>query len=195
MTVGHNVSRRTVLGMIASQLANASIGEALAASAGGKQPNVVFVLVDDVGYGDFACNGNPVIKTPNLDKLHDESVRFREFHVSPTCSPTRAALMTGRYSNATGVWHTIHGRSILGPDNAPYTNPKPNRETTPGIAIAATKAQIMIRDVDLTKPVPAEAKFVEFVLDLPKGPAELRTAFYDAVMNERGAYYVYVERV
>jgi arylsulfatase A-like enzyme len=44
-----------------------------------------------------------VIKTPNLDKLHDESVRFREFHVSPTCSPTRAALMTGRYSNATGV--------------------------------------------------------------------------------------------
>jgi arylsulfatase A-like enzyme len=116
-TVGHNVSRRTVLGMIASQLANTSIGGALAASAGEKQPNVVFVLVDDVGYGDFACNGNPVIKTPNLDKLHDESVRFREFHVSPTCSPTRAALMTGRYSNATGVWHTIHGRSILGSDN------------------------------------------------------------------------------
>ena len=90
MTVGPLVSRRTVLGMIASQLAEASIGKALAASAGDqKQPNVVFVLVDDAGYGDFACNGNPVIKTPNLDKLHDESARFREFHVSPSCSPTR----------------------------------------------------------------------------------------------------------
>jgi arylsulfatase A-like enzyme len=118
MKGGSGVSRRTVLGLIASQVANAAVGKALAASAGEqKQPNVVFVLVDDAGYGDFACNGNPVIKTPNLDKLHDESARFREFHVSPTCSPTRAALMTGRYSNATGVWHTIHGRSILNSDN------------------------------------------------------------------------------
>jgi hypothetical protein len=66
---------------------------------------------------------------------------------------------------------------------------------TPGIAISATKAQIMIRDVDLTKPVTPEAKFVEFAIDLPKGPAELRTAFYDAVMSERGAYYVCVERL
>jgi hypothetical protein len=66
---------------------------------------------------------------------------------------------------------------------------------TPGAAIAATKAHIMIRDVDLTKPVPPEAKFVEFEFDLPQGPAELRTAFYDAVMNERGAYYVYLEKV
>jgi hypothetical protein len=48
---------------------------------------------------------------------------------------------------------------------------------------------------NLTKPVPPEAKFVEFEVDLPKGPAELRTAFYDGVLNERGAYYVYVERV
>jgi hypothetical protein len=53
----------------------------------------------------------------------------------------------------------------------------------------------MIRDVDLTKPVQPEAKFVDFEFDLPQGPAELRTAFYDAVMNERGAYYVYVERL
>lgn len=81
------------------------------------------------------------------------------------------------------------------PINAPYTNPKPNRETTPGAAIAATRANIMIRDVNLTKPVLPEAKFVEFEFDLPLGPAELRTAFYDAVMNERGAYYLYGERV
>jgi hypothetical protein len=81
------------------------------------------------------------------------------------------------------------------PINAPYTNPKPNRERTPGAAIAATTANIMIREVNLTKPVPREAKFVEFEFDLPQGPAELRTAFYDAVMNERGAYYVYVEKL
>ena len=70
-------------------------------------------MTDDQGYGDLACHGNPVIQTPNLDRLHAESVRLTDFHVSPTCSPTRASLMTGRYCNRTGVWHTIMGRSLL----------------------------------------------------------------------------------
>ncbi len=73
------------------------------------------MLLDDVGYGDFACLGNPYIKTPNIDGLHARSLRFTNFHVSPTCSPTRASLMTGRYCNAVGVWHTIMGRSLLSP--------------------------------------------------------------------------------
>ncbi|HPZ82539.1 MAG TPA: arylsulfatase [Thermogutta sp.] len=73
----------------------------------------MLVITDDQGYGDLACHGNPVIKTPNLDRLYQESVRLTDFHVDPTCSPTRAALMTGRYSCRTGVWHTIMGRSIL----------------------------------------------------------------------------------
>ena len=73
-------------------------------------------MTDDQGYGDLACHGNPVIKTPNLDALHARSVRFTNFHVSPTCAPTRSALMTGRYTNATGAWHTIMGRSLLHPD-------------------------------------------------------------------------------
>jgi arylsulfatase B len=77
---------------------------------------VVILITDDQGYGDLACHGNPVIRTPSLDALHARSVRFTNFHVSPTCAPTRAALMTGRYSNATGVWHTIMGRSLLAPD-------------------------------------------------------------------------------
>ena len=76
-------------------------------------PNVVFVITDDQGYGDLACHGNPVIKTPHLDKLHSESLRLTDYHVSPTCTPTRAALMTGRYTNRTGAWHTIMGRSLL----------------------------------------------------------------------------------
>ncbi|MGB2821551.1 MAG: arylsulfatase, partial [Phycisphaerae bacterium] len=81
-------------------------------SPGGK-PNVVLVITDDQGYGDLGCHGNEVIRTPNIDRLHGESVRLTNFHVGPTCAPTRAGLMTGRYCNCTGVWHTIAGRSLI----------------------------------------------------------------------------------
>jgi len=80
------------------------------------KPNVIIIITDDQGYGEIAAHGNTVIKTPHMDKLHSESVRLTNFHVDPTCSPTRAALMTGRYSTRTGVWHTINGRSLLNPD-------------------------------------------------------------------------------
>jgi arylsulfatase B len=73
----------------------------------------VFVLADDGGYGDLACHGNSYVQTPNLDTLREESTRFTDFHVSPCCSPSRAQLMTGRYPNRTGVWHTVLGRSLL----------------------------------------------------------------------------------
>jgi len=77
------------------------------------RPNVVLILTDDQGYGDMGAHGNPVIKTPNMDKLHAESIRLTDFHVDPTCSPTRSALLSGRYSTRTGVWHTINGRSMM----------------------------------------------------------------------------------
>lgn len=77
-------------------------------------PNVIIIMTDDQGYGDLGCHGNPAIKTPNLDRLHTESVRLTDFHVDPTCSPTRAALMTGRYSHRARVWHTVQGRNFLG---------------------------------------------------------------------------------
>lgn len=76
-------------------------------------PNVLLIMTDDQGFGDLGYHGNPVIRTPNLDRLAAESVRLTDFHVDPTCSPTRAALLTGRYSCRTGVWHTIMGRSLL----------------------------------------------------------------------------------
>ena len=76
-------------------------------------PNVVIILADDVGYGDLACHGNTVIKTPNLDSLYAKSSRFTNFHVGTTCSPTRAMLMTGKNNNKVGVWHTVNGREIL----------------------------------------------------------------------------------
>src|SRR3954467_6690056 len=77
------------------------------------RPNIIFVLSDDQGYGDFSVHGNPILKTPNLDRLHDESVRFTDFHVSPTCAPTRSALMTGRHEFKNGVTHTILERERL----------------------------------------------------------------------------------
>jgi len=81
-----------------------------------KRPNVILILVDDLGYGDLSCHGNPVVKTPNIDHLYHQSARLTNFHVDPTCSPTRASLLTGRYSSRAGVWHTIMGRSILPKD-------------------------------------------------------------------------------
>jgi arylsulfatase A-like enzyme len=80
-----------------------------------RRPNIIFVLTDDQGYGDLSCNGNPILKTPNLDRLHGESVRFTDFHVSPTCSPTRSVLMTGRHEFKNGVTHTVLERERLTP--------------------------------------------------------------------------------
>ncbi len=60
-----------------------------------QKPNVIVLLTDDQGFGDFSCNGNPILKTPNLDKLHDESVSFSNFHVAPVSTPTRGQLLTG----------------------------------------------------------------------------------------------------
>src|ERR1051326_6742742 len=79
----------------------------------GRRPNIIFILADDQGYGDMSCHGNPVLKTPNIDRLHDEGVRFLDFHVSPTCAPTRSALMTGRHEFRNGVTHTIYERERL----------------------------------------------------------------------------------
>lgn len=83
------------------------------ASADDTKPNVIVVITDDQGYGDLSCHGNPVLKTPNIDDLYGQSIRLVDYHVAPTCSPTRAALQSGHWTNRTGVWHTIMGRSML----------------------------------------------------------------------------------
>lgn len=76
-------------------------------------PNVILVLTDDQGIGELGCHGNPWIKTPNIDKFYDEAVRFTDFHVSSVCTPTRAAIMTGRYPINNGAWATYKGRDSL----------------------------------------------------------------------------------
>lgn len=78
-----------------------------------KRPNIVLLITDDQGYGDVSAHGNPVLKTPNLDRLHAESRRFTDFMVSPTCAPTRSAIMTGRHEFKNGVTHTVLERERL----------------------------------------------------------------------------------
>src|SRR5438477_3911502 len=83
------------------------------ASLEARRPNIIFIITDDQGYGDLSCHGNPILKTPHIDKLYARSVRFTDFHVSPTCAPTRSALMTGRHEFKNGVTHTINERERL----------------------------------------------------------------------------------
>ena len=77
------------------------------------KPNVLVVLTDDQGYGDLSCHGNPVLKTPNLDALHRQSIRFTDFHVAPMCTPTRGQLLTGRDAMDNGATFVCLGRSMI----------------------------------------------------------------------------------
>jgi arylsulfatase A-like enzyme/acetyl esterase/lipase len=83
------------------------------AGLAGRRPNIIYVMTDDQGYGDIAAHGNPMLKTPHLDRLRDQSVRLTEYHVSPTCAPTRSALLTGRHEFRNGITHTILERERL----------------------------------------------------------------------------------
>lgn len=80
-----------------------------------EKPNVILIITDDQGYGDISAHGNPILKTPNLDQLRSESVRFTDFHVSPTCAPTRSAIFSGRHEFRNGVTHTVLERERLAP--------------------------------------------------------------------------------
>ena len=84
-------------------------------AAASVRPNVILIMTDDQGYGQMGAHGQPWLKTPALDSLHATSVRFSQFMVSPTCAPTRAALMTGRHPLECGVTHTILQRERLAP--------------------------------------------------------------------------------
>jgi arylsulfatase len=84
-----------------------------AAPLAGRRPNIVFVMTDDQGLGDMGWTGHPTLRTPNLDALRKQSLWFSDFQVSPTCAPTRCALMTGRHEFSSGVTHTIYERERM----------------------------------------------------------------------------------
>lgn len=89
---------------------------AIASAQHSAQPNVILIITDDQGYGDFGIMGNEVLNTPHFDQLARESATMTEFYVSPVCSPTRANLMTGRYNYRTRVVDTWKGRSMMDPE-------------------------------------------------------------------------------
>lgn len=88
----------------------------------GSRPNIIFVITDDQGMGDLSCMGNEIVQTPHIDTFYAQSTRFTDFQVSPTCAPTRAAIMSGRPPFKVGVTHTILQRERMALDV--YTLPQ-----------------------------------------------------------------------
>ena len=78
-----------------------------------KKPNVIVIMTDDQGYPELSMHGNPILKTPNLDKLGKNSVRFKNFHVTPMCAPTRGELLTGLDNAVNQLSNVSSGRSLL----------------------------------------------------------------------------------
>ena len=82
-----------------------ALGALCGSAQGSDKPNIVFLLADDMGYGDLACYGHPVIKSPNLDRLAEEGVRLTDcYAASPNCSPSRTAILTGRSPYRVGMY-------------------------------------------------------------------------------------------
>ncbi|MCL5742494.1 MAG: sulfatase [Acidobacteria bacterium] len=91
----------------ARSLAGAALAPAIL--RGANKPNVLFILMDDLGYPSLSCYGNKYVPTPNLDRLAGEGVRFTQAYVTPQCTPTRATLLTGQYTARNKMWHVIPG--------------------------------------------------------------------------------------
>ncbi|MCA9081341.1 MAG: arylsulfatase [Planctomycetaceae bacterium] len=104
------MSSRRVLWLLLGWITLLAAGEAVDAA---DRPNIILVMTDDQGYAPVGRHGHPWLKTPNLDTLYDQSVRFTRFLVSPTCSPTRSAIMTGRHPMRNGITHTILERERM----------------------------------------------------------------------------------
>lgn len=84
------------------------------------KPNVVLIYLDDSGYGDYAHNGNPTIKTPNITSLVQSGINFTQFYVtSPACSASRYSLLTGRYPGRSGL-----GSWVIGPESPKHIHEK-----------------------------------------------------------------------
>ena len=89
---------------------------AFAGNQKSEKPNVIVIMTDDQGYPELSIHGNPILKTPNLDRFAESSVRFGNFHAAPMCAPTRGQLMTGMDAAANGLVNVSSGRAFLKPE-------------------------------------------------------------------------------
>ena len=108
-----NFLKRLGLGALTGTVFLQTTGWSKRSRLAGARPNIILVMTDDQGKGDLSCLGNKVLKTPNLDRLHGLSTRLTDFHVSPTCAPTRSSIMSGRHEFKNGVTHTILERERM----------------------------------------------------------------------------------
>ena len=79
----------------------------------GSRPNIILIMTDDQGLGDMSLSGNTLVKTPHMDAFYANSTRLTDFHVSPSCAPTRSVIMTGKHEFMHGVTHTKYGRNRI----------------------------------------------------------------------------------
>ena len=87
-----------------------------AALASAKAPNVVVLLADDAGWGDYSFNGNRQVATPHIDGIAKAGAHFDRFFVQPVCAPTRSEFLTGRYHRRLGVYGVSTGQERMNPD-------------------------------------------------------------------------------
>ena len=101
-------------------------GMSIAASAGrasaADRPNVIIIMTDDQGYGEFSCHGNPITHTPNIDQIASEGIRLTDFHVAPMCTPTRGQLLTGLDAFRNAASNVSSGRTLLKHDLTTMAN-------------------------------------------------------------------------
>lgn len=99
-------------GMVSCLVVALLFPERVAAAEHGGPPNIVVIFADDLGYGDLSCQGHATIRTPRLDRMAAEGMRFTQFYVlASVCTPSRAALMTGRYPIRSGLTRVVNPRS------------------------------------------------------------------------------------
>ena len=117
--MGHGVTRR---GLLAGGLALGAASRSLGAAGPAGRPNILFIMADDLGYADLSCYGQPDFRTPNVDALAGQGMRFTNAYAnSAVCSATRTALITGRYQYrlAVGLEEPIAGRAVGIPRGQP----------------------------------------------------------------------------
>lgn len=109
-----SAGRRMLLAVVAAGLVLA--WKTANAAPDPSRPNVIVVMTDDQGFGEFSCNGNPITRTPHIDELASQSVRLTDFHVAPMCTPTRGQLLTGLDAFRNGAINVSSGRTLLRPE-------------------------------------------------------------------------------